>query len=239
MSSVEEQFLLQFNKNEPSDNSIKQWLKVYSRHSDFLSNNKKVKSKSKLTSMNSIGSNKNLPNNSIPKSILNKEKLEKSLITFSSKAIENIENINFDIFKCEAEVGPTLTLPVISTYTFLQFGLFEFIDHRAFDQFIKSITAGYNRTNGYHTDLHAADVLHACYVMLNDGDIINIAKLDRIDMTALLLSAITHDFKHPGLTNGYLINTRDPIAISYNGDAVSRSVSIGKLPRGGSIQNNQ
>lgn len=41
--------------------------------------------------------------------------------------------------------------------------------------------------------------------------------LDDIDQCALLISTIIHDYKHPGVTNGFLVNTSHPIAIKYNG----------------------
>jgi hypothetical protein len=39
-----------------------------------------------------------------------------------------------------------------------------------------------------------------------------------LDISAFLISAIIHDFKHPGVTNGFMINTKDDIAVRYNGE---------------------
>ena len=54
-------------------------------------------------------------------------------------------------------------------------------------------------------------------IYLKKGEIKEKMKLDDIDQCSLLISAIIHDFKHPGVTNAFLINTSDPIAIKYNG----------------------
>jgi hypothetical protein len=42
-------------------------------------------------------------------------------------------------------------------------------------------------------------------------------KLLNLDISAFLISAIIHDYKHPGVTNGFLINSKSEIAIRYNG----------------------
>ena len=44
--------------------------------------------------------------------------------------------------------------------------------------------------------------------------------VDPIHHFSALFSAVIHDYKHPGVNNGYLVNTRDPIAIRYNDKAV-------------------
>lgn len=42
-------------------------------------------------------------------------------------------------------------------------------------------------------------------------------QLDGIDVLSLLFSALIHDYKHPGFTNTYLIQTGSDIATNYNG----------------------
>jgi hypothetical protein len=49
------------------------------------------------------------------------------------------------------------------------------------------------------------------------GKIQEAFKLSDLDSCALLISAIIHDFKHPGKTNLFLINTGHAIAVQYNG----------------------
>ena len=38
-----------------------------------------------------------------------------------------------------------------------------------------------------------------------------------MDILSILVSAIIHDYKHPGLNNPYHINAKTKIAIRYNG----------------------
>jgi hypothetical protein len=41
--------------------------------------------------------------------------------------------------------------------------------------------------------------------------------LNDIDLCALLIGTIIHDYKHPGVTNVFLVNTANKIALKYNG----------------------
>lgn len=42
-------------------------------------------------------------------------------------------------------------------------------------------------------------------------------KLYNLDVAAFLISAIIHDFRHPGLNNNFQINSKSEIAQIYNG----------------------
>ena len=44
--------------------------------------------------------------------------------------------------------------------------------------------------------------------------------LNEKDRLALLLSAIGHDLNHPGVTNGFMVNSRHPLAVRYNDASV-------------------
>jgi cAMP-specific phosphodiesterase 4 len=54
-------------------------------------------------------------------------------------------------------------------------------------------------------------------IYLKKGNMKQVLRLDDIDQCALLISTIIHDYKHPGLTNGFLVTTSHPIAVKYNG----------------------
>ena len=57
---------------------------------------------------------------------------------------------------------------------------------------------------------------------LKYGKVSEKLKLSNLDISAFLISAIIHDFKHPGLTNGCLINSKSELAIRYNGILFSK-----------------
>lgn len=39
---------------------------------------------------------------------------------------------------------------------------------------------------------------------------------DQLDEVACLIAAVVHDVDHPGKTNAFLVNERNPLAILYN-----------------------
>ena len=152
--------------------------------------------------------------------------IEKNFIIFNENLINNIENENFNIFKLDEEVGRDQTLGVISFYIFNSFGMYNLIKYPNFENFIKKISKGYIRENPYHNDLHAGDVTQTCMVFLRKGKINDYIKLDLYSLCALILSCIIHDFKHPGLTNNFLVNTQHKIAIKYNDRSVLESYHL-------------
>jgi hypothetical protein len=44
--------------------------------------------------------------------------------------------------------------------------------------------------------------------------------LEGIDILSLFYSSLIHDFKHPGYTNTYLINSGSDISYIYNGNKI-------------------
>ena len=240
--SIEEQFLLEFNNESSSDkDQVKQWLQMYSKNA--FETSKVLPRTSKLNVSHQRGEKhsttkvlSSLLGTSLPKCIYDKEKLKESTISFSPIAIENIESIDFDIFKCEKEVGASNTLGVVSTYVLFDFGLFPLLNPRRFSNFIQEVTKGYIRKNPYHTDLHSADVLHSCYLFVKDAKLKSALHLISLDLVAFFISAMVHDYKHPGLTNGYLISANETVALTYNGNNIKRSVSVGKFPFGRNVQ---
>eukprot|EP01018_Ginkgo_biloba_P017769 Gb_02192 [translate_table: standard] len=80
------------------------------------------------------------------------------------------------------------------------------------------MSAQYRATVPYHNFRHACDVLHATYLILT---LVEAGKLlNDLEMLALALAALCHDVDHPGLTNAFLVNCNDPLAIRYNGISV-------------------
>ena len=81
------------------------------------------------------------------------------------------------------------------------------------------LSKSYQNTRAlYHTSLHGVDVCYSTYLILtflkdNDNKIKNISDLD---IVSLVFSALCHDVGHPGLTNKFLINSKDEISIIYN-----------------------
>jgi hypothetical protein len=138
----------------------------------------------------------------------------------------NLDDKDFNIFEFEQKVGKENTLPLIGKYIFEYFNFGEIMNKGKFNNWCKKISEGYNRNNSYHTDLHAADVAHSCFIYFKMGLINEKIKLDKSSICALFLSCICHDYKHPGLNNNYLIETNNTIAINYNNISVLENMHI-------------
>jgi len=133
-----------------------------------------------------------------------------------SELVLSIDSLNFSPFEFMKAFEREKTLPLI-TYLILKLhDGFTIIDESAFALFIENIRSGYKQDNPFHNDLHAADVLQMCHFMLTQGGLKDELQLDKIDEISLLLAAAVHDFRHPGLTNAFLMNTGHDLAITYN-----------------------
>ena len=151
---------------------------------------------------------------------------EAELLNINQEVIKDIDKPTFDIFKLDKEVGKENTLSVIGFYVFTTYGFYNLIKYSTFENFMRGITKGYIRANPYHSDLHAADITHTCMIYLKYGGIDTFAGFDIYNLCALFLSCIVHDFKHPGVTNGFLINTCNPLALRYNDKSVLENYHI-------------
>ena len=138
----------------------------------------------------------------------------------------NFENEKFNIFEFEKKIGKDNILPAISVYIFNFNGLFDFIPYNKFENFVYEISRGYHRENPYHTDLHAADMLQSIFVYNMYSKFQTTLGLIELDLLSIFVSAIIHDYGHPGLNNNYLIKTKDDLAIKYNDMSVLENYHV-------------
>lgn len=78
-----------------------------------------------------------------------------------------------------------------------------------------AVEEGYSKEIFYHNSLHAADVAISVLFLVKNG----LEKCDSlldVDIFALMIGALCHDISHPGVTNGFLISSQDPLSIKYN-----------------------
>jgi len=84
-----------------------------------------------------------------------------------------------------------------------------------------------DNSNPYHSHVHAADVLQTAAHFATTGPVQK--RLKVIHGFALFVSAMGHDYRHPGVTNAFLINTQDIIAITYNDMSVLENFHAAEL----------
>ena len=138
----------------------------------------------------------------------------------------NIEDRNFDIFKLSLKVGKEKVVSLIGNYIFTKYNFSEFMNISKFRNWCEKISKGYINTNYYHNSLHAADITHTCYFYFQEGLINEKIGLNPKSLSALFLSCICHDYKHPGVNNNFLIETKHPLSIKYNDVSVLENMHI-------------
>jgi hypothetical protein len=99
------------------------------------------------------------------------------------------------------------------------------LDKEKLCSFLLALEEHYSKTNPYHNNWHAADVVQRCTA------IVAALPLDRGRATQLhllgaVIAAACHDLDHPGLDNKYMIRTEDVIARRYNDQHVLENHSL-------------
>ena len=138
--------------------------------------------------------------------------------------LDKIETKDFDIFELDKKTPNTLSL--IGYYIFNRFGFHNIIKYQKYENWCRKVAEGYERKNPYHTDLHAADVTQTCLSFFKIGKINELCKLNQLSKCALFLSCMCHDYKHPGVNNKYLMETKNILAIKYNDNSILENMHI-------------
>lgn len=82
---------------------------------------------------------------------------------------------------------------------------------------IRTIQNAYNQ-NPFHCWLHAVSVTQMMYLLISKSSLVDV--LETREKYALLIAALCHDLDHPGLSNGFQINSKSPLANKYNNVSV-------------------
>ncbi len=105
----------------------------------------------------------------------NLSELPMDLLDNVKNSLDTINTFEFDIFSLDSLVQ-TKTLHFMAYEIFNRYNFFEeLIDENKYKNFIREIIDGYSRKVVYHNDLHAGDVLQTVYVMIEQGDLINVS----------------------------------------------------------------
>ena len=228
------------NDKMDNHNNINGIKKEYYKKYDSKNLSKKIKSVKFL--VKHISTKKNISKNSKTKTPIQIRKvniftdINKDLVNnknysymnVDANVFNNIENQDFNIFNLNKSVGRENILPVIGYYIFNRFGFYNIIKYNQYEKWCKKIAEGYIKSNPYHTDLHAADITHTCLIYLKIGKVNKLCKLSKNSKCALFLSCICHDYKHPGVNNNFLKETKNKIAIKYNDISILENMHIAK-----------
>ena len=114
----------------------------------------------------------------------------------------------------------------ISQYIFNKYRLFPLINESRFEIFLSKVKCGYDNFLPYHNHIHAADVLQTCNIYAIKSNFQHEMDLTDLDMCGYFISAIIHDYRHPGLNNAYQINKRTTLANKYNDISVLENFHV-------------
>ena len=146
-------------------------------------------------------------------------------VIFPEYGLNELENVlsgvgknwNFDIWFVQETTGKSLT--IVGQYLFSKYGLLKRfkISDDVLERYLHSLETHYNQ-NAYHNACHGADVLHSFLYFISNSDVQRFCS--SIETLACIIAGLAHDVGHPGLTNRYLVQSRDPIAIQFNDTSV-------------------
>jgi len=136
------------------------------------------------------------------------------------------KNWNFDIWFVYNTTGHSIF--IVAKYLIQKWNLMEnfAITEDVCDKYFQTVEKGYNH-NPYHNACHAADVLHTMLFFCRNGEFLK--NLSPLDTISVIVGALGHDVGHPGVTNRFLVNNRDEIAIQYNDNSVLENMHCFKI----------
>ncbi|CAF2577695.1 unnamed protein product [Rotaria sp. Silwood2] len=70
----------------------------------------------------------------------------------------------------------------------------------------------------YHNKAHGADVCQSMHVLLNASALDGV--FTELEIMSAIFASAVHDVDHPGVTNQFLINTKNDLALMYNDESV-------------------
>ena len=134
----------------------------------------------------------------------------------AQQELDLIESYAFNIFVLSRET-PKNELTTVVSHIFAKERVFEELRlaNQNYFSFIKKVEAGY-RDITYHNAVHAADLCQTFYQFWTIGGLRDKCQLDKWDLVSYILAGACHDYDHPGFSNLYLVETKDPIALRYN-----------------------
>lgn len=157
------------------------------------------------------------------------------------QTMQNLDEAKVDPLPCSQDAVESFWLDILDIKTpqirsVLNFIFFDsylascagrrFSNRQVFNSFHDVIKSGYHE-NPYHCYQHACDVTHTVFRMLCETQAKN--WVSKVEVYALLISALCHDLSHPGVTNQYIIEIQHELAIIHNDRSPLENMHCSKL----------
>ncbi|KAJ3114020.1 hypothetical protein HK100_001822 [Physocladia obscura] len=155
-----------------------------------------------------------------PTAIISVERLDSIIRSDETRRLLfRVPEFNFPIFDFTKSTNGHPLL-VLGNHLIQDSGLLKNLnlDAGKFLNFLATIESGYHSNLAFHNSIHAADVLHCINYLIQLPTIRSI--FTDLELLAVYLAAVVHDFDHPGFSNQFLITTSDRRALLYNDKSV-------------------
>eukprot|EP00753_Platysulcus_tardus_P015282 PLAT4950.1.p1 GENE.PLAT4950.1~~PLAT4950.1.p1 ORF type:complete len:1050 (-),score=476.69 PLAT4950.1:90-3218(-) len=142
------------------------------------------------------------------------ERLRRSSLLDSAPAVkvtkEEVQRWDFSVF----DLSPANML-ILAMQFFTEFNLPSVmeLDEDELSGMLAAVLSLY-RDNPFHNAHHGFATMHAVYLFLVHTEAPSY--LTFLDTTAMFVAALAHDVDHPAVTNSFLINSSDELALTYN-----------------------
>jgi hypothetical protein len=138
---------------------------------------------------------------------------------------------NFDIFILKEKLGLENVMPFLGKEIIRKINVMHLLDESKIDNFLMVLSKTYQNNRAlYHTSVHGVDVCYSNLLILTnlrDNDN-NLQGISELDIVSLIIAGLTHDVGHPGLTNKFMINSKNELSIIYNDQSVLENFHCAK-----------
>jgi hypothetical protein len=152
-----------------------------------------------------------------------KQGLDINTVTRIKLQLKDMESWSFDIHSFhETTQGRPLYYLLLAAFQKYRFCDTLNVKSSKLQEFAAHVEASYcfdpSSPNVYHNAKHGADVLQTTLHLLTQERVSN--ALTSLDTFSLVIAAVMHDYRHKGVNNVFLVETRDPLALMHNDQSV-------------------
>ena len=122
-------------------------------------------------------------------------------------------------------------MPFLGKEIIKKLNINHLIEDSKLDNFLMVLSKTYQNNRAlYHTSLHGVDVCYSTLLILTflKNDENKLEDISELDIISLIIAALGHDVGHPGLTNKFLINSKNELSTIYNDASVLENFHCAK-----------
>lgn len=129
--------------------------------------------------------------------------------------MDKADQVIFDVWGLDAKTKGR-SMSFLAIYLFHKYDLYTHfhLDVQKVALFFRTVESRY-KPNPYHNAVHGCDVLQETHAFVLHA-LRPYGMVTKVDILALLTAAAVHDLEHKGVTNDFLVATKDEWALEFN-----------------------